>query len=151
MRKQAFFPAGQKDRVELEPLGRMEGHQCHPLAIVGLIDIHHQARHARGSRLGSRTRPWNGSVPSGSPAASGPAGSCRTATSGCSRSRPESFQPDRYGASISIWPRQRSNCTSRFASERRALPADLLGLDDLTCRLVERNAARPGQFANLAQ
>ena len=42
MGEKAFLPAGQKHGVELQPFGRVQGHERDAVAVIGLIRIHDQ-------------------------------------------------------------------------------------------------------------
>ena len=53
MREQPLLPARQKDDLELQPLGRMQGHDRNPLALLRAFDVHDQ-RHVleEGAEVG---------------------------------------------------------------------------------------------------
>ena len=53
MREQPLLPARQKDDLELQPLGRMQGHDRNTLALLRAFDVHDQ-RHVleKGAEVG---------------------------------------------------------------------------------------------------
>ena len=42
MREQALLPAGQEHGVELQPLGRVQGHDRDRILVLAVVAVHHQ-------------------------------------------------------------------------------------------------------------
>ena len=150
VREQAFLPAGQEHRLELQPLGRMQRHDGDRVELLVLLGVHDQRDMLEEASAATRTPPSSGSAPSGFPAGPALRPSGRSATSRCSRISSRIISASSVCGLVSSMLCQRREIGGDLAQRRARLRLQLVGLGELAGRLQHRHAARARGVVDLA-